>query len=61
MCEVLNIVGKVIGRPLYLKIDTAPSNTSHFSYRKSCPPGATGSQPTSKRESTGRETTRLLD
>lgn len=38
MCEVLKIVGKVIGRPLYLKLDTAPSNTSHFSYRKSALP-----------------------
>jgi nucleoside-diphosphate-sugar epimerase len=38
MCEVLDIVGKVIGRPLYLKIDTAPSNSSHFSYRKSALP-----------------------
>ena len=38
MCEVLDIVGKVIGRPLYLKLDTAPSNASHFSYRKSALP-----------------------
>lgn len=36
--EVLGIVGKVIGRPPYLKIDTAPSNASHFSYRKSALP-----------------------
>ena len=36
--EVLCIVGKVIGRPPYLKIDTAPSNASHFSYRKSALP-----------------------
>jgi UDP-glucose 4-epimerase len=40
MSEVLGIVGKVIGRPLYLKIDTAPSNASHFSYRKSALPGS---------------------
>jgi nucleoside-diphosphate-sugar epimerase len=38
MYEVLDIVGKVIGRPLYLKIDTAPSNASHFSCRKSALP-----------------------
>jgi UDP-glucose 4-epimerase len=38
MYEVLDIVGKVIGRPLYLKMDTAPSNASHFSYRKSALP-----------------------
>ena len=38
MCEVLDIVGKVIGRPLYLKLDTAPSNASHFSYRQSALP-----------------------
>jgi nucleoside-diphosphate-sugar epimerase len=36
--EVLDIVGKVIGRPLYLKLDTAPSNASHFSYRRSALP-----------------------
>jgi UDP-glucose 4-epimerase len=36
--EVLDIVGKVIGRPLYLKMDTAPSNARHFSYRKSALP-----------------------
>jgi len=36
--EVLGIVSKVIGRPLYLKIDAAPSNASHFSYRKSALP-----------------------
>jgi UDP-glucose 4-epimerase len=39
MCEVLDIVGKVIGRPLHLRLDTAPSNASHFSYRKSALPG----------------------
>jgi nucleoside-diphosphate-sugar epimerase len=38
MCEVLDIVGKVIGQPLYLKMDTTPSNASHFSYRKSALP-----------------------
>jgi UDP-glucose 4-epimerase len=38
MYEVLDIVGKAIGRPLYLKMDTAPSNASHFSYRKSALP-----------------------
>jgi len=38
MCEVLDIVSRVVGRPLCLKIDTAPSNASHFSYRKSALP-----------------------
>jgi UDP-glucose 4-epimerase len=39
MYRVLDIVSKVIGRPLYLKLDPEPSNASHFSYRKSALPG----------------------
>jgi UDP-glucose 4-epimerase len=44
MYEVINTVSKVMGRRLYLKLDTEPSNASHISYRKSAFP--TGWLPT---------------
>ena len=68
MYEVLEIVGKVIGRPLYLKIDTAPSNTSHFSCRKSALPAnwfptdlETGIKQVARQLATSIETERRRD
>lgn len=38
MSEMLRIASKVIGRPLYLKLDVQPSNASHITYRTSALP-----------------------
>lgn len=38
MCEVLDIVRRAVGRPLYVSMDTAPSNANDISYRKSALP-----------------------
>lgn len=40
MCEVLDTVRRALGRPLYVKLDTVPSNANDISYRKSALPGA---------------------
>ncbi len=36
--EMLEIARKVVGRPLYLKLDVQPSNASHITYRVSALP-----------------------
>lgn len=36
--EMLQIARKVVGRPLYLKLDVQPSNASHITYRVSALP-----------------------
>ena len=38
MSEILHIVRAVVRRPLYLKIDSRPSNAEHITYRRSALP-----------------------
>jgi UDP-glucose 4-epimerase len=38
LTEIIRIVQKVLGRPIYLKLDSQPTNASHITYRVSALP-----------------------